>query len=301
MRSLLFPLLVASTTLAAGKGPETAKIFTDKGSTYIRSDNKKALAVGAELDAVVDAKKPDAVAGKAVIMEVTGALARVSLDDDAVKAGAKFVVLPKASGGGGGDAQGFGGLGLRGSGGAKPADDDDEEKAPAPRTPGRKLSGKLTANPLQFAFGNDEDASWTECKLVHSDGSSYEVGEVVKHTDDTVMRVKLSSPPEPAYDHLVVICSEGKSKFYFDKPHAPQGKLKGYATNNGGSVIVYNQNDTAWTSCDVRKPNGTHYVLGNLKGHSDDSIDKGRFKKEEDNKPKWIELRCKEGELHTAL
>src|SRR5882762_5576929 len=79
---------------ALAKGPETAKIFSDKGSTYFRSDNKKALSVGAELDAVADAKSPDKVLGKAVIMEVTGALARVSLDDDAAKGGAKYVVLP---------------------------------------------------------------------------------------------------------------------------------------------------------------------------------------------------------------
>jgi len=277
----LLSLCVASVVLAKGSGPETAKIFTDKGSTYFRTDNKKALAVGAELDAVADAKSPDKVLGKAVIMEVTGALARITLDDEAAKA--KYVVLPK--------------------GGAAPAAEAPIEKgdeAP-PRTPGAKLEGRLVLSGLRFEWSNDSDASFTACVLHHSDGSSYDVGEVVKHTDDGVLRVKLIAPSDPPFDHIDLTCAEGEGQFWFDKPNAPKGKLKGYATNDGGGIILYNQMETAWTSCDIRKPNGTHYVLSHLKGHSDDSVAKNRFKKEEDNKPKWIELRCKEGELHTIL
>ncbi len=279
MRTLTLCLLIAAPALA--KGVETAKIFTDKGSTYFRTDAKKVLNVGDELVAIADPKNPDGPSGRAVIMELTGSLARVSLDDDATRIKAKHVILP---------------------GNAAPAAAAPEEAAKAPAAPsGPTLDGKLELSGLRFAWKSFSDSSWTDCKLVHSDGSFFEVGEVVKHSEDGVLRVKLGGAPEPAYDHLAVICSEGESKFYFDKPSAPQGKLKGYAVNNGGSVVVYNQNDTAWTACDVRKPNGTHYVLGTLKGHQDDSIDKGRFKKEEDNKPKWIEMRCKEGQLRTAL
>lgn len=279
----LLPLLLCVAVPALAAAP-TAKIFTDKGSTYFRTDKKKALEVGAELDAVIDAKDPSKPVGKAVIMEINGALARISLDDDAAKAGAKYVVLASAP---------------------SAAAHDDDAPAPAAAKPyagtGRKLEGRLEQAGLQFGWHNDSDASWTGCKLVHSDGSFYDIGEVVKHSDDTVLRVKLGGAPEPAFDHVQVSCAEGESKFYFDQPSKPKGTLKGYARNEGGGIILFNQMETAWTACDVRKPDGTHYVLGTLKGHNDDSVAKGRFKKEEDNRPKWIELRCKEGELRTQL
>jgi hypothetical protein len=218
-------------------------------------------------------------------MEVNGKLARVILDDEAAKGGAKYVVVPKPSGGGGAGAAPIA---------APPS-------APKP-SPAPKLNGRLSAGALRYEWSNDTDQSWTQCKLVHSDGSFFDVGEVVKHTDDGVMRLKLSSGPQPAYDHLAVKCSEGEARFYFDRPQAPQGTLKGYATNEGGgAVLLYNQNDTAWTGCDVRKPDGTHYVLGTLKGRSSDSIAGGRFKKEESNVAKWVELRCAEGVLHAPL
>ena len=291
MRLLTLLLLCAAAPALAGKPAATAKIFTDKGNTYFRTDNKKALSVGAELDVVVDGKDPGKPVGQAVVMEVNGALARVSVDEDATKAGGKFVVLPNGNGGGSGKA----------AAAASDDDDDDAAKAPVFKGTGNKLSGKLGVAGLHFSWSNDSDNSWTGCKLVHSDGSFYDVGEVVKHTDDGVLRVKLGGAPEPAFDHIEVVCSEGKSKFYFDKPSAPKGTLKGYARNDGGGVILYNQMESAWTACDVRKPDGTHYVLGTLKGHADDSIAKSRFKKEEDNKPKWIEMRCREGELHTQI
>jgi len=271
----------------AGKPPATAKIFTDKGNTFFRTDNKKLLTVGAEFDVVADAKDPSASLGKAVIMEVNGQLARISIDDEA-KAG-KFVVL--APSGGGAAAAKV----------EKDDDDDDEPKAAVFKGTGNKLDGKLGIAGLHFSWSNNSDSSWTGCKLVHSDGSFFDVGEVVKHSDDGVLRVKLGGAPEPAYDHVEVICSEGKSKFYFDRPSQPKGSLKGYAKRDGSGLFLYNQMETAWTACDVRKPDGTHYVLGTLKGHTDDSIAGSRFKKEEDNKPKWIEMRCKEGELKTML
>jgi hypothetical protein len=287
----LLSLCVAVPALAA-KPAVTAKIFTDKGSQYFRTDDKKALVVGAELDAVADAKDTSRVAGKVVIMEVNGQLARISVDDDAAKGGAKFVVL---SAGSSGTA-------------AKLAtddydDDDDAPQAPVFKGTGIKLDGKLIVAGLRFEWSNYTDSSWSQCKLVHSDGSSFDIGTVAKHSDDGVLRVTLtlSGAPEPAFNHVEVICSEGKGKFYFDKPSQPKGSLKGYARNEGGAIFVFNQMDSAWTACDVRKPDGSHYVLGTLKGHADDSIAKGRFRKEEDNKPKWIELRCREGELKTIL
>lgn len=285
----LLTVLTLCLALPAAAAPATAKIFSDKGNTYFRTDNKKLLAVGAEFDVVADAKDTTKSLGKAVIMEVTGQLARITVDDEA-KAG-KYVVLSAPSGAG------------------SPAkvekekddDDDDAPKKPAFKPTGKTLEGKLGVAGLHFSWSNNSDASWTGCKLVHSDGSFFDVGEVVKHTDDGVLRVKLGGAPDPAYDHVEVICSEGKSKFYFDRPSQPKGSLKGYAKRDGSGLFLYNQMETAWTACDVRKPDGTHYVLGTLKGHDDDSIAGNRFKKEEDNKPKWIEMRCNEGELKTML
>lgn len=273
--------MLALVLLAAlgGTKPETAKLFNDRGSTYFRWDDTKALTVGAELQAATDAEGQKAT-GTAVIMEVNGKLARVSLDDDATKAGAKFVKVPKVA---------VAGRSAPVAGPPKPS------TAP-------KLNGRLSSGALRIEWSNDSDASWTKCRVVQSDGSFYEVGEVVKHTDDGVMKLKLSSPPAPAYDHLLVRCSEGESRFYFDRPQSPQGSLKGYATNEGrGGVIVHNQHDTAWTGCDVRKPDGSHYVLGTLKGRASDSIAGGRFVKEENAGSKWVELRCSEGMLHREL
>jgi hypothetical protein len=276
-------LLLSSVALATSNNPDAAKIFSDKGSTYFRTNNHKALTVGAELETVSDAQSTASV-GKAVIMEVNGQLARVSLDDESTKAGAKFVLLPKGK--------------VVAMNAISPEPELGEKPSSAP-----KLDGTLEVGALRVSWANNSDQSWTSCVLVYNDGRKYNVGEAVKHADDAVMRVKFSSAPEAVYDHLTVSCDEGIAKFFFAKPNAPQGSLKGYATNEGkGSVMLYNNNDTAWTSCDVKKPDGTHYVLGTLKGHDSDSIDRGRFIREASAPGKeWIELRCQQGVIHTAL
>jgi hypothetical protein len=188
----LFSLCVAVPALA-GKPATTAKIFTDKGSTYFRTDNKKALSVGLELDVVADAKDTSKPVGQAVVMEVNGALARISVDEDATKAGGKFVVLPTGASAAKAPAK------------EDEADDDDAPKTPAFKGTGNKLDGKLGIAGLHFSWSNNSDTSWTQCRLVHSDGSFFDVGEVVKHTDDGVLRVKLGGAPEPAFDHVEVL------------------------------------------------------------------------------------------------
>lgn len=266
--------------MLAATAPETAKLFTDKGSIYFRTDHPKALTVGAELSVVADASST-AVLGKAVVMELSGKLARVSLDDEAGKG--KFVQLPKPKAGGTGAVA-----------------------AAAPAGPGKPtgpvLKGSVESGALRVTVVNQSDDNWSACTLMYSDGSSYAIGEVVKHSDDTVLKVKFKSPPAPLYDHLVVTCAEGESRFYFDKPTAPVGSLKGYAVNEGGgSVVVYNSSGSAWTRCDVKKPDRTHYVLGTLKGGTNDSIHKGRFVKEAEAPISWLDLRCKEGYLRQKL
>ena len=272
--------LVMVLVCAALPGPEAAKLFSDKGSTYFRTENIKTLTVGAELAALTDPSS-SAPVGKAVVMELNGKLARVSLDDDATKAGAKFVLLPKAKGG------------VAAVASASPA---------STRPTGPKLNGTVETGTLRVSIANNSDTSWSGCTLMYSDGSSYFLGEMVKHSDDTVLKVKFSSLRAPIYDHLLVSCAEGESQFYFSKPTAPVGSLKGYAVNEGGgSVVVYNSGDTAWTQCEVKRPDRGHYVLGTLKGHANDGINGGRFKKEAEPPISWLDLRCKEGWLRQSL
>lgn len=120
---------------------QVAKIFTDKGSTWIRTDNKSALLVGAELDVVVDDKGARKV-GKAVIMEVNGMLARVSVDEEATRAGGRFVVLVSPQGG------------------ASPA-----STAPEPPTPVKELVGKVKYGGFGITVHNLSSFAWTRCKL----------------------------------------------------------------------------------------------------------------------------------------
>src|SRR5690349_18141675 len=140
MNRRLLCLFALTAVPAFAKPADTAKIFTDKGSTYFRTDKKNALEVGAELDAVVDAKDVTKTAGKAVIMEVNGALARISLDDDATKAGAKYVVLAKAPTSASHDDAA-----------------DDDGKPPPPKLTGNKLKGRMEQAGLQFGWHNDSD------------------------------------------------------------------------------------------------------------------------------------------------
>jgi hypothetical protein len=267
-------LALAALPSFAGTKPEAARIFTDQGAQYLRTDNKRSLAVGAELVATDESKKQPV--GKVVIMEVRGSLARISLDEDATKAGARYALIPEA----------------------KPAAAAPAPATPAPAppaAPAAKLSASLEPG-MRIRYANLSDQDWTGCSLRTDEGKTLDVGDVPKHSEDTTMKFKLKSPPDPVYDHLTVSCSEGASKFYFARPNAPEGALKGYATNDKGSVVVFNQGANSWSACDVTKPDGTHYVLGNLKASDSDSIDKGRFVREQQAKGQgWLELRCKEG------
>src|SRR5688572_14993558 len=104
MSRLILLLLILLALIPRASAAQAAKIFPDKGSTWIRADNKKLLKVGAEHDVVAD-EKSTASLGKAVIMEVNGMLARVNVDEAATKAGGKFVLLAKGGGKGGGSAE----------------------------------------------------------------------------------------------------------------------------------------------------------------------------------------------------
>lgn len=279
--SLLLSVLIST----AAWSQDVVKVISDKGSFFLKNDKKNPLAVGTEVSMFSDAKgeKP---AGTATVMEVTGALARIALDEDAAKANAKYARL----GMGGGDAKAE----------ARPA-----EKAPAPSA-GAQLKGRLSSG-LRVVINNDSDVSWSECELRFDDGRTYALGEMASNSEDTVITLKFRSPPsppEPLYDHVTVTCDEGETKFLFANPRSP-GTLKGYAEDKGGGrVDVHNTGDVTWQRCDVRKPNKTHYIMAKLKPRDSETIRSGAFIRDAEHAPPAtteLALKCKQGSMKISL
>ena len=60
------------------------------------------------------------------------------------------------------------------------------------------------------------------------------------------------------------------------------GALKGYVEDaGGGRIILYNTGDRDWHRCDVRKPEGTHYVIEKLSARDQESVRSGLFTTQE--------------------
>lgn len=280
--ALTFALLVSTAAWS-----QTIKVFQDKGEFFLKVDKKKPVAVGADIEMFSDAEgtKP---AGSALVMEVKGALARITLDEDAAKANARFAKVGAAA-----------------AAEAKPTPSvATRKKEPEPNLP--QLKGRLSSG-LRVVVNNDSDTTWTECTLKYDDGRYYEIGEVPSNSDDTVLVIKFKrppSPPEPLYDHVVVTCDQGETKMFFNNPRSP-GDLKGYAENmGGGRVDIHNTSDVTWQRCDVRKPDRTHFVLASLKPRDKETIRSGAFVKEaEQAEPPATELaiNCKQGRLKIDL
>lgn len=284
------PMTLALFVATSAWSQDTIKVFQDKGNFFLKSDKKKPIAVGAEVDMFTDAAgtKP---AGSAMVMEVTGALARITLDEDATKANARYA---KVSGG-------------AAAAEAKPT----PSVAPAPAKKADtsnlpQLKGRLSSG-LRVVINNDTDTTWTDCMLRFDDGRYYELGEMASNSEDTVITLKFSrppSPPEPLYDHVVVACDEGETKMFFNNPRSPGG-LKGYAENMGsGRVDVHNTGDVTWQRCDVKKPNGTHFLLASLKPRDKETIRSGAFVKEAEQAPPpatELSLTCKQGRMKIDL
>lgn len=284
MRLALSLALLVST---AAWSQDTIKVFQDKGNFFLKVDKKKPIAVGTEVDMYTDAEGTKK-AGSAMVMEVNGALARVTLDEDATKANARFA-KPAASA----------------VADSKPTPSvATRKKEPEPNVP--QLKGRLSSG-LRVVVNNDSDTTWTDCTLKYDDGRYYEIGEVPSNSDDTVLVIKFKSPPsppEPLYDHVVVTCDQGETKMFFNNPRSP-GELKGYAENMGsGRVDLHNTSDVTWQRCDIKKPNGTHFVLASLRPRDKETIRSGAFVKEaEQSAPPATELaiNCKQGRLKIDL
>lgn len=275
MKRLGWLSLFAATAAFAG---DTLKVFSDKGSFFVPSDKANPLAVGAELEMSTDAAFTR-VTGGAIVMEVTGALARVTLDEEAAAAKARF---------------------------ARRAPGPAAGPQPAPGGKRARLKGKLESG-IRVLVQNESDLKWTDCELNYDDGRFFKLGDLGPHSEDTVLFAffkRPPPPPEPLYDHVAVTCDEGKSKFMFADPHSG-AQLKGYAENaGGGRVTVHNSSDADWHRCNLVKPDGTHYMTDQLKAKDQDSIRPGLFvkEKEPDAPPTTrLDLHCAQGDLSVKL
>ncbi|MBJ6764427.1 hypothetical protein JGU66_26955 [Myxococcaceae bacterium JPH2] len=300
MKALFVSLLLFTTGAQAESKP--VKLFIDAGNPFLHVDAKDAPSVGDEVTLFADANGTKAV-GTAVVMEVKGALVR--LNADAVKSGAKFAraikPAPEATP----------------APAAAPAAAPAQAPAPAPvavepppsappappaeaAEPAPRLRGSLASGLVRVTIHNNSEEAWTGCMLRFSDERFYKLGRVSAGADDTVMKVKFSSPPVPPTDRVTVKCFQGEAEFLYAEPARPAA-LKGYAVGDGDRVTVFNQSDKDWTQCDVRKPDGSHYVLGNLEAGDQNSIRGGLFKKDPKPGVQWLKLICAEGELETSF
>ncbi len=292
------PMLLALLISTAAWSQDVVKVFSDKGNFFLRSDKKNPVAVGTEVPMFSDAAGTRA-AGTAIVMEVTGALARVTLDEDATKANARFAKL-------GGSAAAPAAAAPAAAPPAAPAAKNEAPRlTPAP-TGLPVLKGRLSSG-LRVVINNDSDVSWTECELRFDDGRTYDLGDMASNSEDTVITLKFKSPPkppEPLYDNVLVTCDEGETRFFFANPRSP-GTLKGYAENMGsGRVDIHNTGDVTWQRCDVRKPDRTHYIMSKLKPRDSETIRSGAFNKEAEPKaPDATELalKCKQGLMRISL
>jgi hypothetical protein len=281
MRTASALLLALSAGVAHGQ--ELAKLFTDQGKTYLRSDSAATLVPGTELPAFSDpaGTRP---AGKAIVMEVSGQLARVSFDDDAARAQAKYVRMLK----GGGAAAGMP---------TPPPPPPSDMPPPPPALPARPppLKGFLGRGNYTVTIRNDTDAVWTSCELTFPDRRHAPAGAVDAHRTVSVSYDAILSAPDLGTNWILVRCLEGEAEMYFDQPTKPNA-LHGFAeSGRAGGILLHNRGNTDWSQCDLIKPDGTHFIQGELRAHADDSIRGGLFKRP--TGPELITLTCAQGAL----
>lgn len=254
---------------------ETLKLFSDRGSTWVRTRNTKLLQVGAAFDARVDEAGPSV--GTGVIMEVNGMLARVALDDGATAAKAKVLVTPTPPPT------------------AAPGPSAARRSLPPPRP---LLKGRLVHGPIRMKVFNDSAENWTGCTLRYSDGASYPLGQLAALSDEGVLKVRFVVAPAPAVDRVSVSCSQGQATFVFG--NAPStGSLKGRAEERSGRTFLFNDSDLDWSNCEVRRSDGSSFLLGTLKAHESDGTANGRFKAPEVDL--MLSLECDQGRLETKV
>ncbi len=287
MRPAAALLLVLAAPVAQAQ--EVAKLFTDEGKTYLRSEGASSLVPGAELAAFSDAAGTRA-AGKVIVMEVKGLLVRVSFADDAARATAKFVRL-----GAGSSAK---------APPPPPPPPPSGKGAPPPPPPPPPPQGvPPPPPPLQAVLGregnaitirNDSSGDMVGCQLTFPDRRFAPAGTVPAGRTVKVGYGEIRPAPDVGDDFIVVRCAEGEAELHFREPGRPNA-LKGRAEGRGGGVLLFNDGDRDWSECDLIKPNGNHFQQGALKAKSSDSIRGGLFRPREG--PELITLTCAQGAL----
>ncbi len=277
------PLLLALTCSVA-HAQEVVKLFTDQGKTYLRSDNTAAFVVGSELPAFSDPAGTKA-AGKAIIMEVSGQLVRVSFDDDSSKGAAKYVRLPRATGA------------PTAAGSPPPPPPPPPALPPSSAGPAgpAPLNAVLVRGNGYILVRNDSKAELTGCSLTFPDrrfaplSKNVAPGYAVQVGYD-----EIKPAPNIVEDFVTVRCAEGEAELPFNDPGRPNA-LRGHAEGRGGGVVIYNDSATDWTGCDVIKPNGTLFKQGVLRANSSDSIRAGLFRPP--TGPEIVKLTCAQGSV----
>jgi hypothetical protein len=281
MRAAALTLVLS---FAVAHADEGAKVFVDQGKTYVRSDNPASLVVGNEFTVCSDAAMTKPV-GKAVIMEVVGQLARVSLDEAATKAPVRFVRLGKAQ--------------------PPPPPPPPPEPVlaampppppPPPPAPPAPLAGPLAGRIEQgdkITIRNDTERTWTGCELFYSDRRHAIVGPVEARKSASISARSVQDGPDLSDDRITVRCAEGEADFIFEQP-SRKTALNGYAeSSRKGGIILHNDGPTDWTRCDLIKPDRTHYVQGLMHARSGDTIRGSLFKAP--TAPETVTLKCFEG------
>lgn len=284
--AVLLVVLAGSAAHAQG----LTKLFTDQGKTYVRSDDAAALVPGAELPAFSDAAGTRS-AGKVIVMEVTGKLARVTFEDDAMKSAAKFVRV---------------GQGAPASAPPPPPGPAPTSAAampPPPPPPPPPLAAPPAApGPLQATLvrgggyilvRNDSRDEWSGCKLEFPDRRYAPIPlAVLPGRAVQVGYGDIKPAPDLGDDWILARCAEGEAELWFNQP-TKVNSLRGRAEGRGGGVLIFNDGDTDWSGCELIKPNGTRFTQGGLRAHSSDSVRAGLFRPP--SGPEIIRLSCAQG------
>lgn len=264
----------------AARADELAKLFTDQGKTYLRSESAAALVPGTELAAFSDAAGTKS-AGKAIVMEVAGQLARVSFDEEATKGAAKYVrVSARAAG-----AAAAGGV-------PPPAAVPPTAGPPPPPPPLKAILGRAGG---AITIRNDSDVEWVGCELKFPDRRSAPAGTVPARTQVSVGYDRIKPAPDLGDDVLLVRCAQGEAEFLYGQPGKSKTLVGHVVAGGAGGVFLHNDGDTDWTQCDLIKANGNHFLQGTLRAHSSDSVRGGLFKPP--TGPELIVLTCAQGAM----
>ncbi|MBL8950678.1 MAG: hypothetical protein JNK82_07875 [Myxococcaceae bacterium] len=278
MRTVAALMLVLAASVANAQ--ELAKLFTDEGKTYLRSDGAATLMQGSELAAYSDANgaRP---AGKVIVMEVKGLLVRVTFADDAARAQAKFVRVGAAPA-----------VAARPPPpGVPPPPPPPPQGVPPPPPP---LQAVLGRQGNAITIRNDSSGDMVGCQLGFPDRRYAPAGTVPAGRTIIVGYGEIRPAPDVGDDFIVVRCAEGEAELHFREPNRPNA-LKGRAEGRGGGVLIFNDGERDWSDCDLIKPNGNHFKQGALRAKASDSVRAGLFRPREG--AEIISLTCAQGAM----